>query len=192
VRNYLALFVGFFLSTSVLADTGTLSVAKQLQPLEATHFDWEFNLGTEVNQIRGKHRWRASDDNIIHLPGADHRGWIKWTLRNYQRDSEPDYTNDDCTASGVPDACCTGVGEGTCDDLVNVQNGDCTADGLVGTQSASCCTAEDVGVCRAWSDTVMFNCGTSACDNMVVGPGLRTLIKNQWKRKYCVGCTITF
>ena len=185
----IALFAVPFIS---IADTGTLDSPLTLQPQDAVTIEWDFNLGTFENRVTGRHRWKAADGTVIYLPESDHRGWIQWTLRNYQRDSVPDYSNGECTASGVPDACCTGEGTGTCDDLVDVQNGDCTADGLVGTQAVSCCTAEDVGVCRGWSDTALFSCGSSACDNYIIGVGLRTLIMNQWKKLYAPNSTITF
>ena len=177
------------------ADSGTLSTPQTLQPLDAVSLDWDFNLGTNSNMVTGRHRWKAADGTVIFLPQSGRNGWISWQLRNYQRDSVPDYNNSDCTAAGVPDACCAGVhpdAGNTCDDLVDVQNGDCTAAGLVGTQAVSCCTDEDIGVCRGWSDTALFNCGASACDDYIIGVGLRTLIINQWKKVYCPGCTITF
>ena len=175
-------------SFQAFADNGTLGSPLQLQPTEAISLDWDFSLGTSQNAITGKHRWKAAEGRIINLPNSGGGGWIHWVLKNYQMDSVPATSNDDCTDVDTPEDCCTGLGTGTCDDLVNVQNGDCVAEG----DPSSCCVDVDIGVCRAWSDTALFNCGASACDGYILGVGLRTLIINQWKKVFCPGCTITF
>ena len=175
-------------SFQAFADSGTLSAPYQLQPTEAVSLDWDFNLGTSLNAVTGQHRWKDADGRIIFLPESGRGGWIRWSLRNYQIDSVPDVSNSDCTEAGVPNACCTGVGEGTCDDLVAMQNSACVDAG----DPLPCCTSLNTGVCRGWSDTALFDCGESACDNYIIGVGLRTLIINQWKKVYCPGCNITF
>ena len=171
-----------------LADSGSLSTPRDVQPTQATSIDWEFNLGTRSNAVTGRHRWKASDGTVIYLPGSSRGGWINWSLRNWTIDSVPGVDNSDCVGVDDPDDCCTGVGAGTCDDYVPMLNDDCTAAG----EPSPCCTGLDAGVCEGWSDTALFDCGSSACDGYILGVGLRTLILNQWKKVYCPGCNITF
>ena len=184
------LILAIFLAMAIpsFAYTGTLSTPQTLQLSDAVSLDWEFSLGSSNNAITGRHRWRDENNAVMYMPNSGVGGWIRWTLRNYTIDSVPDVTNTDCTGSGVPDACCTDIGVGTCDDMIGMVNSACEDVG----DPKSCCTGLDEGVCQGWSDTIMFDCGTSACDGYVIGIGLRTLIINQWKKVFCPGCTITF
>ena len=174
-------FLGF-------SDTGTLSTPYSIQPTEAASIDWDFNLGTNANMVTGRHRWKAADGSVIYLPNSARNGWISWTLKNYQIDSIPETSNRDCTGFETPAACCIDVNIGSCDDMEYIENTDCIAAG----DPSPCCTNENTGVCTGWSDTALFDCGSSACDDYILGVGLRTLIMIQWKRVYCLDCTITF
>ena len=187
----LALSFLLVFSFQAFADSGTLSAPYQLQPTEAVYVDWDFNLGTASNAVSGKHRWKDANGVIISLPESRQGGWIYWTLKNHKIDPIPAVDNQDCVGADDPNACCAGAHPNpgnTCDDLVDMPNSACNdiAD------PAPCCTGLDQGVCEAWDDTALFDCGASACDDYIIGVGLRTLILNQWKKIYCPGCTITF
>ena len=167
-------------SFQAFADNGTLGSPLQVQPTEAISLDWDFNLGTSQNAVTGRHRWKAAGGRIINLPESGKGGWIRWSLKNYQVDPIPAVNNSDCTATGVPDVCCADADPdpgNTCDDLVAMPNSACVAEG----DPVSCCQDEDVGVCQGWSDTALFDCGPSACDDYIIGVGLRALIMQQWK-----------
>lgn len=172
-------------------DSGTFDTPLSLQPDEATGFDYHWRIGENSDQVTGVHRWRASDGSIIFTRESRGGGWIDWTLRDHQYDTIPSVSNGDCTAPGVPNACCDGPfpdPDNACDVMAPALNSSCTN---VGTPYP-CCTANGQGVCQAWSQTFMYQCTTTSCDNKVIGEEMRNAIFNQWKKQYAPGKNITF
>ncbi len=143
-----------FLTTNVsMADSIVLNAPEALETPEAYSMDWEIiRIDAENKFMRVKYRWLDSNGKAIHSgrTGVDHY----WTCMNQWSDTNP-VNNDQCISAGVPDPCCTGEGQGTCDDTV--QTDSCFSD-VFGFQIRQ----QDVGT--------------------AIGNGLRQLVWNQMKQ----------
>jgi len=150
----IALFLILVCPALVCADSITLNTNETLSvPESARISDWEIikiNADQKIMTIR--YRWRAGDDTVVQL--GNRQGWQFWTCQ----DRETPGTNAECLAAGDPYECCTGVGTGTCDDLLD----SCFSD-VFGFTIRS----QDVGT--------------------KIGIGLRTLIWNQMKQDVLSG-----
>jgi hypothetical protein len=147
---FMALILGSALS---FADSITLTSPEPLAvPLAAKISEWEITkINADEETMAVKYRWLDNTGKRININLS---GWHDWTCRNLRNDTNP-VRVEDCTDIGVPDACCTGVAEGSCDDQVLV---DTCFDDVFGFEIRS----QDVGT--------------------GIGLGLRTLIWNQMKQ----------
>jgi hypothetical protein len=157
-RFLLVLFV-LFIPICLHADDIVLDSTENLAVPTATSIsEWEI---TKINAAKKemivKYRWRDGTGKLIRL---NRDGWLYWYCQDRWNDTNP-VNNDECTAAGVPDACCTGVGTGTCDDLV---------------QTDSCFT-----------DVFMYEINCPQDNGTKIGVGLRTLIWNQMKADILTG-----
>jgi len=152
MKKICLILIFLFCIPVVHADKIVLDTPETIQTPEASKLDWEVvSINADRKYMKIKYRWRTSEDETIFTQrNADHY----WICRDSYEDTNPVF-NEECTDAGVPDACCTGVGEGTCDHLV---------------QTDSCFT--DVFSFQIRSQDV----GTP------IGVGLRQLIWNQMKQ----------
>lgn len=137
----------------------TLSSPKNLDVPVATKLRWkEVKILPLDKKVVIKYEWLDADNTPIRQAG---------TFRSEQiftcADVETPGENAECTASGDPNPCCTGVGSGTCNGMVST----------------------------CFSDTFGFTIRPQDAGQKI-GSGLRTLLWNKLKSTVAPGDTGTF
>jgi hypothetical protein len=133
------------------AEIVVLDSPHQITPSEADNLEWEIvELNSTNKKLVVKWRWRDSGSRVLMDVGSDRYGWNTWTCENIEVPGE----NSECIDEGVPNECCTGYQEGSCDDMLDT----CFSD-IFGFEIRQ----QDVGT--------------------NIGIGLRTLIWNRWKQE---------
>ena len=143
-----------FIPVLGFADSITLTDDEVLQVPTSKHMDWYVDrIDVDRKLLRIRYRWRGDNQEIIRLQDTK-SAWLAWECRNI----EVPGTNAECVGVGDPYECCTGVGTGTCDDMIDT----CFSD-VFGFEIRT----QDVGT--------------------GIGVGLRTLIWNQMKQDVLTG-----
>lgn len=148
------------LTSQVWAGTVILDSPHQITPSVAEKIDWKVvDLDSDTQKVVIKWRWRDSGSRVLMDTGSDRYGWNTWTCENIEVPGE----NSECIDEGVPNDCCTGYQEGSCDDMIDT----CFSD-VFGFEVRE----QDVG--------------TS------IGVGFRTLLWNRWRDDVIPGNDGTF
>lgn len=136
-----------FIPVDLPAENVALDTEETLQVPTSQKMDWYIDhINAQNKTMIVKYRWKDATDSPINLNG---KSWQEWRCQ----DIEVPGTNAECLGTSDPYECCTGVGTGTCDDMLDT----CFTD-VFGFQIR----AQDVGT--------------------GIGVGLRTLIWNQFKQ----------
>ena len=153
------LIILLFLASVATAQDVTLSSPKNLDVPVATKVRWkEVKILPIEKKVIIKYEWLDADNTPIRQAGTFRSEQI-FTCADVQTPGE----NAECTASGDPNPCCTGVGSGTCDGMV------------------STCFSETFGFTIRPQDA-----------GQKIGVGLRTLLWNKLKAGIVPGDTGTF
>jgi hypothetical protein len=144
-KLFIILLTTFLLGSFVYADSITLTQEETIsvpttQKIGGWYIDY---ISAAEKTMTIKYFWQDTQGEAI-----------------YPKGSLNPVNNVECTAAGVPDACCTGVGVGTCDDL---------------TIMDSC-----------FSDVFLFEIRPQDAGT-TIGLGLRTLIWNEMKQDILTG-----
>lgn len=152
-KLFLILLISILYSGIACGDSILLDSPEAIESPSAYKLDWEIvKIDVANKRLHVRYRWLDSNGDPIYS-GRKTTHHL-WSCRDEWSDVNP-VENEECIAAGNPDPCCTGVGEGTCDDA---------------TQTDSC-----------FSDIFGFtiraqDVGTS------LGIGLRTLMWNEMKQ----------
>ena len=138
------------------ADSITLNSDETLQVPTSKKMDWYVDhIDADAELMRIRYRWRGDAGEVIVLENR-RDAWQVWECRNI----EVPGTNAECTDAGVPYECCTGVGTGTCDDMIDT------------------CFSDVFGYVVDSGNPML---------PIAIGIGLRTLIWNQMKQDILTG-----
>ena len=111
----LAVSMLYLYSIGAYADSVTLTTPETLATPQATKLDWYIDLiDAREKMLVVKYRWRDATGTIIKRAALG-QTWESWACRDLEVPGE----NVACTGAGTPTPCCTGVGTGTCDDMLD-------------------------------------------------------------------------
>jgi hypothetical protein len=132
-------------SSLAIADRINLNSPEALNQPSSQKVRWYVSLlDAHAKKMVITYQWLSEDGGAISLFGSETQQWVC-------RDIVIPGTNAGCIAAGNPNACCTGLGAGTCDD-------------------------DDL--CFSDIFTTLIPAGAVGTP---IGSGLRTLIFNRWK-----------
>jgi hypothetical protein len=159
-KLFIILLTTFLLGSFVYADSITLTQEETIsvpttQKIGGWYIDY---ISAAEKTMTIKYFWQDAQGEAIY-PKGSRTIWQSWDCKDRSADLNP-VNNVQCTAAGVPDACCTGVGVGTCDDL---------------TIMDSC-----------FSDVFLFEIRPQDAGT-TIGLGLRTLTWNEMKKDILTG-----